>query len=398
MKLKPSIRLSSRRSKLTALTAAGMSALAIASFATAAQPAAHADPTVVYAGVGSDTTQDVMNQFANDGNSNLIGSFNAVNPVTATAHEIISYAEGKSGVNCSFTRPNGSTEGKNAFRKSINQSTTAAQLAAPPQANCIDFSRSSSGVGSDQKNDGQLVWIPFAIDAVTTATGGSSVIPAADANALTKTQLSTLYASCGAVTVNGHTYTPKTPTTSGNITLYVPQSGSGTLSFWQSQLGIPTPLPACDFQTIQAGPNAGAQVEEHDGTAVNSDTQGMMPFSIAQWISQSNGHNDRRHGAVLHEVNSIFPCTGNSLCPAAGGGTLNGSFPITREVFNILQYDQVVNTGDGHFDANLAGQFATGNSALCQDTFTITGYGFATDPNCGSTIAANRGFDASDPV
>lgn len=393
MKLKPSIRLSSRRSKLAALAAAGTAALGMVSFAVA-QPAAHADPIVTYAGTGSDTTQDVMNQFAADGNSNLIGSFNAVNPVTATAHEIISYGEGKHGVNCSFTRPNGSTEGKNAFRKSINQSTTAAQLASPPQANCLDFSRSSSGPGSDQKNDGQLVWIPFAIDAVSTATGGTSNIPAADANALTKTQLSTLYASCGAVTVNGHTYTPDT-----NINLYVPQNGSGTLSFWQSTLGIPTPLPACDHQTILAGPNSGASVEEHDGTAVNSDPNGMMPFSIAQWISQSNGNNDRRHGAVLHEVNSIFPCTGNSLCPAAGGGTLNSAFPITREVFNIVQFNAVVNSaGDTIFDANLAGQFAGAGSALCQDTFTITGFGFATDPNCGSTANNFRGFDASDPV
>ena len=34
-----------------------------------------------------------------------------------------------------------------------------------------------------------------------------------------------------------------------------------------------------------------------------TDPNGYGPFSIAQYISQSNGHNPRVHGAVLQDVN-----------------------------------------------------------------------------------------------
>jgi len=57
----------------------------------------------------------------------LIGSWNAINPVTGAAHEVITPRPG-----CSMTRPNGSGEGLNALRKSLNQTTTAVQLADPP--------------------------------------------------------------------------------------------------------------------------------------------------------------------------------------------------------------------------------------------------------------------------
>ncbi len=392
--------------------AAGTTVLGIVSFAVAQAPA-HADPTEVYVAVGSDTIQDIMNGYATDLGGNEIGSYNAINPVTAVAHEDITPVEGAKGANCSFTRPNGSTEGENALRKSINPSTTAPQLADPPQQNCVDIGRSSAAPGADQKNDGQLVFIPFALDAVTTATGATTNITQADK--FTKTDLTNLYANCTTVTEGGVTYNPGTATGSQvQINLYVPQSGSGTLKFWASTLGFSaTSLPACDHQTILAGPSTGTAVEEHDGTAVSSDPNGMMPFSIAQWIAQSNSKSnggslpvtDRRHGATLHEINSIFPCSGpNSDCPAAGNGTMNTAFPITREVYNIVQYDRVVNTGDGHFDSALAGLLAGAGSALCQDIFTIQGYGFAllgtpaTTDNCGSTANSLRAFDSTDPV
>jgi ABC-type phosphate transport system substrate-binding protein len=414
VKLKPSIRLSSRRSRLTALAAAGTATLAIATFAVGQTPGAHADPTVTFVAVGSDTIQDVWNGFGSDQGGNEIGSYNAINPVTAVAHEEITPVEGEHGVNCSFTRPNGSGEGENAIRKSFVPTSLATQLADPPQQNCIDIGRSSSAPGADQKNDGQLIFIPFALDAVTTAIGPTSTLNTTDVNAFTSAELTSLFGSCTAVTVNGTSYNPNT---GGNIHLYVPQPGSGTLKFWASKTGgwNPAAPPACDHQTILAGPSSGTAVEEHDGTAVNSDPLGIMPFSIAQWIAQSNSKSnpggslpvtDRRHGAVLHEINSTEPCTNGSTgiaCPSQNG-VMNVASPDTREVYNIVAYDRVVNTGDGNFDANLAGLLATGNSALCQDIFTIQGYGFAllqtpqTTDNCGSTANTLRAFDSTDPV
>lgn len=403
MKLKPSNRLSGRGSRLTALVAAGTTVLGIASFAVAQAPA-HADPTEVYVAVGSDTIQDVMNQYSNDLGGNELGSYNAVNPVTATAHENITPVEGKHGVACSFTRPNGSGEGENALRKSVNQNTTATQLAAPPQQNCVDIGRSSAAPGSDQKADGQLIFIPFALDAVTGATGPAGTTAITTADSFTLTDLTNLYTNCTTVSEGGVTYNPNTASAGQvQIDLYVPQAGSGTLKFWAGKLGFsPTSLPACVHQTILSGPNAGTQVEEHDGTAVASDPNGYMPFSVAQWIAQSNGHDERRHGAVLHNINGVTPCSGGA-CPSTGG-SMNTSFPVTREVYNIVQYDRVVNTGDGNFDQALASLLAGAGSSLCQDVITILNYGFAplgtpqTTDNCGSTANTLRAFDSTDPV
>ena len=387
MKLKTLVRPS--RGLATVLTA-GAVTLGTAGFVVAQAGAASADPTTVFTEVGSDTTQDVMNAFANVTlGSNELGSWNAVNPVSQAIGETITPAN-TAGGQCSFTRPNGSGQGLSAFRKSINPASQAAQLAIPPEPNCIDLSRSSSGV-SNPNTAGVLVWIPFALDAVTGAIGSASTLPTAEVAAFTEAQLSSLY-NCNvtAVTVGSTTVTFN-PNTAGagqqQINLYIPQSGSGTLTFWGNTLGFsPTAPPPCDHQTILAGPNAGTTVEEHNGLAVTSDPLGYMPFSIAQWISQSNHPAiDRRHSAVLQNINGVFPCTGNSNC-APSGGSLNTSFPITRNVYNILQTSQALGTGA------LAQLFATGNSQLCQDIFTIAAYGFATIPNCGSTDVSLRGF------
>jgi hypothetical protein len=408
MKLKPAIRLRSRRSRLVALAAATTTVVSIAGLA-ASVPAAHADPTVIYNTVGSDTVQDVWNGVSGDLGSNEVGSWNAVSPVSAVAHENIAYTDGHSGAQCDFTRPNGSTEGKNAFRKSINPSTTATQLTIAPQQNCIDFSRSSAGPATaDVSPTGALVYIPFAEDALAGATGpatGTGATALTTAGDFTLNDLKTLYVSGGTVTEGGVTYNPQTATTGQvQINLYLPQSGSGTLAFWESTLGITT-LQSWDHQTIVAGPNFGTAVEEHNGLAT-TDPNGYMPFSIAQWIAQSNGIDDRRHGAVLQNIGGVTPCVGGA-CPASGG-SLNTGFPIVREVYNIAQFDHVVNTGDGNFDPALAALLAGSNSALCQDQFTILNYGFGLLPGpttgvndpCGTTSnPALRAFNpTTDPV
>jgi phosphate transport system substrate-binding protein len=381
----------------------GTVTLGLAGFAVAQASPALADPHQVYTAVGSDTVQDVENQYALDLGVNTVGSWNAVDPVTNTATSpppVITPANAAGG-QCSFSRPNGSGQGLAALRKSINPNTTAAQLPSAPEPNCIDWSRSSSKPATtDASPTGALVYIPFALDAVSIAASSATTI--AQANNFTLANLQSLY-SCNSVTVNGVTYNPGTGTTLGNIDLYIPQSGSGTLSFWASVMNFSTStLPPCLHQTIVAGPNMGTIVEEHDGTAVTSDPNGIGPFSVAQWISQRNGHNDRRHSAVLQNVGGTFPCGGNSNCTAAGT-TLNTAFPITREVYNIVPYNKVT-TGMTGFDPALAQLLAGPNSNLCQDIFTIQGYGFAllgagTTDTCGSTANSLRAFDpTTDPV
>jgi hypothetical protein len=511
--LKPPFR---RLTRLKSLIAVSAVSLGMAGAGLVAAAPASADPSFGYVSVGSDTIQDVMNAFAHTAQGGELASFNAVNPVTATAHEIITpgVTSSSSSIgqnNCSFTRPNGSTEGFRALDFSLNQATTLPQDAVPPGPNCIELSRSSSGPGAAAVSGtcpgapgctlttGNLVYIPFALDAVTDANGPSattvasysftatsaspavftatgsayttgqtveltgSSLPAGfsagtiyyvvnpstdtfqlaateggtgiaststgsgtvqfftttqcvstttgcsssgtitftptatnitDGNLFTQAELETLFGTGMPVTLSdGTEYWPANgavtqPTGSKVVDLYVPQAGSGTLSFWASEMGFSASSPpAWDHQTILAGPAAGVAVEEHDGTVFASDPNGLGPLSIAQWISQSNNHADRRHGDVVNDINGISPFSGTSL---------NENFPIVREVYNVMPYDAVVNTGDGHFDPLLSSLFAGTTSLLCSSTITIKQYGFATLPSpstpdaCGATSSSLR--------
>jgi hypothetical protein len=401
------------------------------------QAPAFADDNTIFVAVGSDTTQDVINQFSLDLGGNELGSQYATNQVSQAVHEVITPAKEARNAdgtpnslaaqeNCSYDRPNGSGEGQAALRLSINTASTAAVPggANPPQAGCIDIGRSSSGPGSNASTSGQLIFIPFALDDVTGSSGStastitvpgtttvvntpaSNLVPttgtfAGQAPDFSLAQLQAMYANGTAETAtNGITYNP----TGGPVALqagqtaidlYVPQSGSGTRNFWGTTLGFnTTTLPAWVFDHIQADGTStvsqfvGLQVEEHDGTAVTVDPNGFAPFSVAQYIAQTNGHNPRFHQAILAEVGGVQPVV---------SGSLNTSFPINREVYNVVQYDRVVNTGDGHFDTQLAKLFVGGNSVMCRDSATITGYGFgllssSTTDLCGSTAATLRAY------
>ncbi len=412
---------------LASVMTVGTVVAAIAGFAVAYAVPASADPHQVFTVVGSDTIENVEDQFALDEGANLIGSWDAVNPVTQQIGEVITPNNAAAG-QCAFVRPDGSTAGESALRVSINSSSTALSTLTAPEAGaptptplpglgCVDWARSSAGPGGDQKADGQLVFIPFAIDAVTGAisSAATSTFQAA-AESFTLADLTTFYKSCGTVTIGGVTYDPNTPTGAGNtpIDLYIPQQGSGTEKFWATTLGFTyNAPPACVHNTTIAGTNIGTTVEENDGTAVTDDPQGYMPFSIAQWIAQSNGHEDRRHSAILMDITPnpttsnpsptpVTPCTTGSCAPS--GGTLNTNFPITREVYNIIPYANVTSGMTG-YNATEAQLLAGSESLLCRDVFTITGYGFALLPSsstvydqCGATTANLRAFDSSDPV
>lgn len=427
MKVKPPV---SRAARLKSLMAVGAISLGFAGAGIAAAIPASADPSATYVEVGSDTIQDVMNAFAHTAGGNLFASYLAVNPVTAATHEIITPAVSSTAnigqFNCSFTRPNGSGEGFKALDASLNPSTTLGQLAVPPQPGCISVSRSSGAPGSVAQSgpgsldpNGNLIYIPFALDAVTGATGPTTagqstttqcvstttgctngqitftvpVTAITNADLFTTADLHNLFGLGMPVTEGGVQYWPKDgavtqPAGSTVIDLYVPQAGSGTLSFWATTTGFTAGSPpAWDHQTVLTGPAVGVQVEEHDGTAYASDPNGYGPFSIAQFIAQGNGFNDRRHTAILHMVNNVAPLSGTSL---------NVNFPIVREVFNVMPFDAVVNTGDGKFDPVLAHLFAGTTSVLCGSSITIHQYGFGSLPSpntldtCGSTASTLR--------
>jgi hypothetical protein len=393
MRHKPALHLHGVRRK--SLVAAALAVTGFAGLAFAQVTPAMADPTMTYVAVGSDTIQDVDNQFAIDAGGNLLGSYNAVNPVTQVAHEIITPTK-VAGTNCSFTRPNGSGEGVAALGASTGNPNTPAPAGTPPQAGCVDIARSSSGPATSSPN-GAFVYIPFAIDAVAGSTGpatagtlgGVNAVATniTQANLFSKPDLVNLYA-CNNVTVNGVTYNPNTAAAGQQqIDLYIPQPGSGTRKFWEGQLSITSdnPLPACVHDHIVAGASTGASVEEHDGTAVATDANGFGPFSAAQWIAQRNGHNDRRHGAQL--ANLAATAGGTAVSPFTGGnpatGSLNLNFPIVREVFNVVPFAKVSGAGA---DPGLVSLFVGTGSTTCSDSLQIRSYGFATLPATSTTF------------
>lgn len=399
MKRKPELHLRGARRK--GIAAVSLALLGFTGLALAQVTPAMADPTTVYVAAGSDTIQDIMNQFGLDAGGNTVGSYNAVNPVTGAAHEIITPVKATTGTNCSFARPNGSGEGVAALRFAVNSASGATPPTPAPQAGCVDIARSSSGPGTNASTTGVFVYVPFALDAVTGATGPASggtiggvtavATNITQSDLFTKADLTTLYSTCQPVTEGGVTYNPGTATAGQQqIDLYVPQPGSGTRTFWAGQLNFSaTTLPACVHDTIVAGADSGQSVEEHDGTAVATDANGYGPFSISQWIGQRNGHNDRRHGAVVHNINAISPFANGQPT-----GNLNTAFPITREVYNVVQFSRI---SGASADPGLVALLSSTNSLLCQDSLQIHSYGFATlsastPDTCGAVTSANRAF------
>jgi hypothetical protein len=358
-----------------------------------AGPAA-ADPVTTLVGVGSDTTQDVMDAVAIQIGGGVLGSWDAVNPVDhVTAHEAIAPKAG-----CTMTRPNGSGEGVTALRQALG--STVAGLADRPEPGCVDFARSSGGPGTNASVTGQLVYVPFALDAVATATGPATATAGAvatnitDANLFTVADLQTMYQTCTGVTPSGATkqYVPDgtvTDATHQPVHLYVPQSGSGTRAFWLQQMGLSTSgsLPACVHDTFTLN-GTSTIVQEHDGTVFATDANGFGPFSIAQWVAQRNGHNDRRHDAVLHNANGVAPLSGTALNPA---------YPIKREVYNVVSFSRVTSTATA--DRQFVSIFAGSTSATCANAANILSYGFGllnTAPlghTCGQIAANLRAFD-----
>ncbi|MER7932714.1 MULTISPECIES: hypothetical protein [unclassified Streptomyces] len=298
-----------------------------------------ADPTPLtdyrqLAGVGSDTTQYVMNGLSEsstvtNASGKIIASWNATGTST-----IKTKASGCATV----ARPDGSSAGINALNADLDAGT-----------HCIDFARSSRGPADTSTTD--LTFVPFAKDGVTYATDLGSTLP----TNLTTAQLAAIY-KC-------------TSTEFPNAQPLLPQSGSGTRSFWLQALGLTeSDLGSCVNGTIQ----------EHNGEAIANANQ-LMPYSIAQWIAQGKGLSDvpnRRGESRLRNINGTAPTTGSGSAIA-----LNTAFTpaFLRNVYNVVPTANLTNSV-------VAQTFVGSASKVCSDTTTITKYGFGTlGTLCGDT-------------
>jgi len=389
-----------------------------------------ADPAAgVYAdlvGTGSDTTQDIMNGLSAalgenpDSGDLYLASYDAapgdmVAGDCNTADDKITPQEG--GV--TFVRPNGSSNGRDTLRAAIGQASSAsvksyacglsggasATLTAATIAGAVHYARSSSGPGAgDTTSIGVLAYVPFAKDAMTVAVSPTTKIPAltfgtASVNTsfggVTGKVEPTLYAlyTCKATQVivpasgssflaNGN-YVEQAGDVAHPLNVYIPQAGSGTRSYWIARFNVTetnitdgAANASCLDATINGGANAGEAVQEHSGLAVGSDDYAVTPHSIPTYVAQNNevpGVTSRINGAVLHPIGGINPTTGTGTSKAMNPAYLTSTKTsmLGRLMYNIVPSRTLDDPTSLENEV-----FAGTDSLLCQETATITTYGY----------------------
>ncbi|GIG66409.1 hypothetical protein [Phytomonospora endophytica] len=319
---------------------------AVLSLALTASPA-QADPNPApppygaLAGVGSDTTQDALNGFGavldDSGGNPILDSWDARGSSTITTKAAASNA------NCTgLVRPNGSSQGRDALIASENGTPWQGKTIT----GCVDFARSSAGPRSAGST---YTYVPFGVDAVTVAINSNSLLP----TNVTFTQIQRVY-QCLDTTIAGEPVTP-----------LLIQSGSGTRQFWLAQMGITEADIAGGLYPCLEDLNN--TIQEHDGTVLAGHEDYILPFSVGQYIAQSNSAaiatatgvtvTDRRGPSTLLSIGGTAPVT---------GGVLNTNFPIVRDVYNVLPTADLTNPV---IDANFTGN----DSALCTKTVTVAG-------------------------
>ncbi|HEV7980395.1 substrate-binding domain-containing protein [Amycolatopsis sp.] len=266
--------------------------------------------------------------------------------------------------NASNPPPDGSSAGKAALKASADAGNGA-----------IDIARSSSGRGGSDPATFEL--FGFAKDGVAWS---SSATGAGAGLTLTLAQLRGIYD--GSITnwnqVGG---------ANAAISVYLPQPGSGTLTFFTGTvLGFdPTTKPV----TIN-------RFQENDATTIAAANQAtaIAPYSIAGWVAQGNSVTpDKRAGFTVNPLTGA----GSDGAPVSGSAgsyapAFLDSFLGSRVVYHIvdtrsLSYDQ----------AKRAIGFDTGDTAataspLCGGKLaaTLTQFGFKTLPATSAGLTCTK--------
>ncbi len=364
------------------------SALAAAAITLAAAPALADPPTGVtpapnsVVAVGSDTIQNVFDQFSFDFNRTHGGrklySWDATNPKTGAVHELIRFKRG-----CSLQqRPNGSSEGVTAVGSNLGGST-----AGNP---CVDLARSSRARATTDPPfaRGGLAFVTLAGDAVTWSTPAVSNAPLR----LSPAQLTAIY-TCSVRNwrqVGGR---------NAPIKAILPQSGSGTLKFFLKAINVTTP-GTCVVTSATLEENEGVNPILHSPNAI-------YPYSIGKFIAEKF-HSARCLNAACKPVRGVIcrPARGQNLfgCDTHGNYVLHpinrtpptigfgrntkinpGFIPnFTRKLFEVVRF--APRTRD-HIPAYLEPFFGT-RGWVCTNAIAradLLNYGFVILATCGQT-------------
>ncbi len=335
-------------------TLAGVAGLGVLAAGLISAAPASADPApgnYSLIGVGSDTTQNVMNDLAtaiNTATPGTLASWDAIGSPTS-----INVKPSQAG--CTYTRSaageaaeaNGSSAGRSRLVEALNP--------ADPRFNCINYARSSSGRSSGFT---QLTWVEFAQDAMTYVTRSDGDVSRVG---FTLAQVQDVYKCLNP-----------------DIKPILPQVGSGSRAFWLTTMGITEAqinagqfnclVPGATFTGVGYTMVGRPNVQENVGTALKTDE--MMPFSIGLYNVQAAGNNSDLRGPlnVLAQIGS-----GSAALPVVG----NGTFPVSRKLYNIIPTTQVSN-------APWSTVFVGSTSSICSNSATILNNGFNTIASCGT--------------
>ncbi|MBC7632221.1 Ig-like domain repeat protein [Aeromicrobium sp.] len=251
-----------------ALVATAALTAGLATSASAASPPTIYDPSFIpdagtdLVGVGSDTTEIVMHYLSEghagvagfnfEKSSNRLASFAALSDTPT-----IVLRSGEAPVN----RPNGSGNGKKT-------------LYGPGNNVSVNFARSSSSLNTAEDSAG-LRQFPFAVDGLKLAVSKTaSNAPAS----ISPAEMVKIYDGTYHVWGDIPGYAGPAPT--ALIKPYVPQSGSGTYSFFVAQLQAANSGVAVNI-------SGNSETQEHSDVDVKDNPNAIVPFSTARAKTES---------------------------------------------------------------------------------------------------------------
>jgi ABC-type phosphate transport system substrate-binding protein len=279
------------RSLIAGLATTAVAASAATMFAVApaaADPASTPDANDVV-GVGSDTSENVMD-FLADGT----GGVDGYNAGKAASAALLASFDTVGSAN--ITLRNGSTP----ITRPVGSGAGKALLYGASNNPDVTFARSSSALNATEISAG-LQAFPFALDTLKMAVSGSvaSHAPAS----LTGAQILDIY--------KGNTTNwSAVGGTAGTINPYIPQSGSGTRSFFDAQ------LTALNGGTpIVYGGDVNDTMHENTDDVLKNDADAIAPFSVGK-------------------ATTLFPTTVH----------LEGGFSALRALYNVIRGADLGNT------------------------------------------------------
>lgn len=427
---------STRKSKMVKVAAAAAAIGSIAAIGLVGNSPAQADPqfTSAFVGVGSDTTQDVLNALAGYApapsltaaearyepaiatNGQQLISWNALSPTTGLTDCIASKLGGPS-----FDRPNGSSNGRRALSRAEDGTSWGSALCGglTDVGGQIDFARSSSGPSSGDTGTA-LTYSVLGRDAVSIAfyragVAGNTINPVTSTSSQLKTrwtraELTSLFSGTGAAV----TLTADDGVTPVSVLACGIQTGSGTYGFTRGVYNV-TAGQEDTATSVCNGLGGAGRLQENDSTglkakgdAAPAGTQVVVGFSAGAYIAKSNGvavPNPQPDGVGLaaitndgagNNIGLAYSGTVPNLVPnpadtqpgAPGIQEYYGNSVFGRTVYNVLPTSKI----DSAFgNAGLKSMFkdpdgaGPGRAAICEETATIETFGFRVSADCGNT-------------